>query len=216
MREGRHIFDNIRKFIGYVLSCNAAEILTILLAPFFGLPVPLLPIQILWINLITDGLPGLALVAEPAEGEVMKRKPRPPRESIFAHGMWQHILWVGSAMALIGLVMQAHAVRLAPDHWQTMVFTFLTLAQMGNVLASRSERESLFRQGLFSNLPLLGAVLLTIALQLTIVYVPVFNPIFRTAPLTLPELTVCLLLSVLVFALVEIEKYLVRRGVIYD
>jgi P-type Ca2+ transporter type 2C len=216
VREGRHIFDNIRKFIGYVLSCNAAEILTILLAPFFGLPVPLLPIQILWINLITDGLPGLALVAEPAEGEVMKRKPRPPRESIFAHGMWQHILWVGSAMALIGLVMQAHAVRLAPDHWQTMVFTFLTLAQMGNVLASRSERESLFRQGLFSNLPLLGAVLLTIALQLTIVYVPVFNPIFRTAPLTLPELTVCLLLSVLVFALVEIEKYLVRRGVIYD
>lgn len=216
VREGRHIFDNIRKFIGYVLSCNAAEILTILLAPFFGLPVPLLPIQILWINLITDGLPGLALVAEPAEGEVMKRRPRPPRESIFAHGMWQHIVWVGSAMALIGLVMQAYAVRLTPGHWQTMVFTFLTLAQMGNVLASRSERESLFRQGLFSNIPLLGAVLLTIALQLTIVYVPVLNPIFRTAPLTLPELAVCLLLSVLVFALVEIEKYLVRRGVIYD
>ena len=97
--EGRRIYDNIRKFISYVLSCNTAEILTVSLAPLFGLPLPLLPIHILWINLITDGLPGLALAAEPAEEKVMQRPPRPAGESIFAGGMWQHILWVGVAMA---------------------------------------------------------------------------------------------------------------------
>ena len=214
--EGRRIFDNIRKFISYILTCNAAEILTIFLAPFFGLPIPLLPIHILWINLITDGLPGLALAAEPPEQGVMQRPPRPAGESIFAHGMWQHILWVGLTMAGICLLTQAYAIQLASAHWQTMVFTVLTLSQMGNVLAIRSERESLFRQGLFSNLPLLGAVVLTFGLQLTTIYVPFLNPVFRTAPLTLLELSVCLLLSAVVFAIIEIEKYLARHGLIYD
>jgi Ca2+-transporting ATPase len=214
--QGRRIFDNIRKFISYVLTCNAAEILTIFLAPFFGLPIPLLPIHILWINLITDGLPGLALAAEPAEKGVMQRPPRPAGESIFAHGMWQHILWVGLTMAGICLLTQAYAIHVASSHWQTMVFTVLTLSQMGNVLAVRSERESLFRQGLFSNLPLLGAVILTCGLQLMTIYVPALNPIFRTAPLTARELAVCLLLSTVVFALIEIEKYLARRGFIYQ
>ena len=213
--EGRRIFDNIRKFINYVLTCNTAEILTIFLAPFFGLPIPLLPIHILWINLITDGLPGLALAAEPPEEGVMRRPPRPANESIFAHGMWQHIIWVGLTMAGICLLTQVYAMRLSPAHWQTMVFTVLTLSQMGNVMAIRSERESLFRQGLFSNLPLLGAVLLTFGLQLMTVYVPLFNPIFRTAPLSLLELAACLALSAFIFAVIEIEKYLARRGFIY-
>jgi Ca2+-transporting ATPase len=214
--EGRRIFDNIRKFISYVLSCNAAEILTIFLAPFLGLPVPLLPIHILWINLITDGLPGLALAAEPAEERVMQRPPRPSNESIFAHGMWQHVLWVGVTMAGIALATQAYAIRVAPAQWQTMVFTVLTLSQMANILAIRSERESLFRQGLFSNLPLFGAVLLTCGLQLMTIYVPALNPTFRTTPLTVLELTLCLLLSAAVFAVIEIEKLLARRGFIYN
>jgi Ca2+-transporting ATPase len=213
--EGRRIFDNIRKFISYV-SCNAAEILTIFLAPFLGLPVPLLPIHILWINLITDGLPGLALAAEPAEERVMQRPHRPSNESIFAHGMWQHVLWVGVTMAGIALATQAYAIRVAPAQWQTMVFTVLTLSQMANILAIRSERESLFRQGLFSNLPLFGAVLLTCGLQLMTIYVPAFNPTFRTTPLTVLELTLCLLLSAAVFAVIEIEKLLARRGFIYN
>ena len=213
--EGRRIFDNIRKFISYVLTCNTAEILTIFLAPFFGLPIPLLPIHILWINLITDGLPGLALAAEPPEEGVMQRPPRPAGESIFARGMWQHILWVGLTMAGIALLTQAYAIHVAAAHWQTIVFTVLTLSQMGNVLAIRSERESLFRQGLFSNLPLLGAVILTCGLQLMTVYVPLLNPIFRTAPLTVLELAACFLLSAVVFAVIEIEKYLARRGFIY-
>jgi Ca2+-transporting ATPase len=212
--EGRRIFDNIRKFISYVLTCNAAEIWTIVLAPFFGLPIPLLPIHILWINLITDGLPVLALAAEPAEPDVMRRPPRPPKESIFARGMWQHILWVGLAMSGITLLTQAGAIELGLAHWQTMVFTVLALSQMGNVLAIRSERESLFRQGLFTNLPLLGAVLLTIALQLAAVYVPVLNGVFKTMPLTWLELAVCLALSSLTFVIIELEKALARRGTI--
>jgi P-type Ca2+ transporter type 2C len=213
--EGRRIFDNIRKFISYVLTCNAAEILTLFSAPFFGLPIPLLPVHILWINLITDGLPGLALAAEPPEKGAMRRPPRPPGESIFARGMWQHILGIGLIMAGVCLLTQAYSIHLALPHWQTMVFTVLTLAQMGNVLAIRSERESLFRQGLFSNVPLCGAVLLTFGLQMATIYVPVLNPIFRTAPLTLPELAVCVLLSAVVFFVIEIEKYLARRGFIY-
>ncbi len=210
--EGRRIFDNIRKFIRYVLTCNAAEIWTIFLAPFFGLPIPLLPIHILWVNLVTDGLPGLALAAEPSEKGAMQRPPRPPGESIFARGMWQHILCVGLMMAGIALLTQACAIQLGSDHWQTMVFTVLTLSQMGNVLAGRSERDLLFGQGLLSNLPLLGAVLVTVILQFAVVYIPFLNPVFRTAPLTLPEMAACLILSSIVFGVIEIEKWVARRG----
>ncbi len=215
VEEGRRIFDNIRKFIRYVLTCNSAEIWTILLAPFLGLPIPLLPIHILWINLVTDGLPGLALAAEPPEKSVMRRPPRPPGESIFAHGMWQHILWVGLTMAGVSLMTQGYAIHLASAHWQTMVFTVLTLSQMGHVLAIRSERASLFQQGALSNLPLLVAVFLTLALQLMTIYVPFLNPVFKTAPLSAPELAACIVASSVVFFAVEIEKWLVRRGLVY-
>ena len=129
--------------------------------------------------------------------------------------MWQHIIWVGLTMAGICLLTQVYAMRLSPAHWQTMVFTVLTLSQMGNVMAIRSERESLIPARTLSNLPLLGAVLLTFGLQLMTVYVPLFNPIFRTAPLNLLELAACLALSAFIFAVIEIEKYLARRGFIY-
>ncbi|WP_420474926.1 cation-translocating P-type ATPase [Noviherbaspirillum sp. ST9] len=213
--EGRRIFDNIRKFIRYAMTGNSAEILTIFLAPFLGMPIPLLPIHILWINLLTDGLPGLALAVEPAEKGVMQRPPRAPTESIFAHGMWQHILAIGLAMAAVSLFAQAWAIRTGSAHWQTMVFTVLTLSQMGHVLAIRSERESLFSQGLSTNLPLLGAVLLTFLLQMATVYVPFLNPVFNTVPLTVDELVFCLALSSVVFFAVEVEKMLVRRGWLY-
>jgi Ca2+-transporting ATPase len=180
-----------------------------------GLPIPLLPIHILWVNLVTDGLPGLALAAEPAERGVMRRAPSAPQESLFAHGMWQHIIWVSLTIAVICLVTQALAIRSGSNHWQTMVFTVLTLAQMAHVLAIRSERESLFTQGLASNLPLLGAVTLTFVLQLATIYVPFLNPIFKTAPLTLFELGLCLFASFLVFIVVEIEKALIRTGRLY-
>ncbi|SAL64060.1 cation transport ATPase [Caballeronia humi] len=215
VEEGRRIYENIRKFVRYALTCNSAEIWTIFLAPFLGLPIPLLPIHILWINLVTDGLPGLALAVEPAEKGLMRRPPRPPDESLFAHGIWQHVLWVGLSMAAISLFTQAYAIHQSSAHWQTMTFTVLTLSQMGHVLASRSEHMSLFEQGLLSNRPLLAAVLLTLFLQLMTIYVPALNPIFKTAPLNVVELTACLLLSGIVFILVEIEKLFRRRGLVY-
>jgi Ca2+-transporting ATPase len=215
VREGRRIFENIREFIKYTMTSNSAEVWTIFLAPFLGLPIPLLPIHILWINLLTDGLPGLTLAAEPEERGIMQRPPRRPKESIFAHGMWQHMVWVGLAMGAVSLFAQAWAIHLGSAHWQTMVFTVLTLAQMGHVWAIRSERESFFRQGLTSNLPLLGAVALTFLLQLGTIYIPILNPIFNTAPLTAGELLSCLLLSTVVFLAVEVEKWMRRRGWIY-
>ncbi len=161
VREGRKIYDNIRKFIRYLLTTNSGEIWTLFLAPFLGLPIPLLPIHILWINLVTDGLPALALSAEPAEKDLMQRPPRDPRESIFAQGLGLHAIWVGLLMAGVVLGLQAWAIHLGDAHWQTMLFTTLCFLQLGHVLAIRSERRSLFEQGLFSNKPLLASVLLT-------------------------------------------------------
>ena len=215
VREGRRIYDNIRKFVKFVMTGNSGELLTLVLAPFFGLPIPLLPIHILWVNLVTDGLPGLAFAVEPEEKGLMQRPPRPPRESIFAHGIWQHVIWVGLLIGTLCLVTQAWAIQSGSGHWQTMVFTVLTTAQMFHVLAIRAERESLLTQGLFSNRPMLAAVLLTFLLQLAIIYVPWLNTVFHTQPLTAGELAVCVGLSSLTLVAVEIEKWLVRRGLLY-
>jgi Ca2+-transporting ATPase len=211
VREGRRIFDNIRKFVRYALACNSAELWTLLLAPFVGLPIPLLPIHILWINLVTDGLPGIALALEPEERGVMDRPPRPPRESIFAHGLWQHVVWVGLLMGGVTLLTQGWAYHAGTAHWQSMTFSVLALSQLGHVLAIRSERDSFFRRGVFSNLPLLGAVVLTAGLQIATLYVPAFQRIFRTESLTAGELGLCLGLSTVVFFAVEVEKWLIRR-----
>jgi Ca2+-transporting ATPase len=216
VRAGRRIFDNIRKFIKDTMSSNSGEIWTLFLAPFLGLPIPLLPIHILWINLVTDGLPGLAFAAEPAEPGIMARPPRPPGESIFAHGMWQHILWVGLFVGGVSIASQAWAISRGVDYWQTVVFTVLTVSQLFHSLAVRSESASLFRIGLFSNLPMLGAVVVTVLLQLAVIYLPVMNGIFHTQPLPLYDLMVCLLLSSLVLVVVEVEKWLLRRGLIYQ
>jgi Ca2+-transporting ATPase len=211
VKEGRRIFDNIRKFIKYTMTSNSGEIWTIFLAPFLGLPIPLLPIHILWINLVTDGLPGLALAAEPAEKGIMERPPRHPKESIFANALGIHIVWVGLLMGAVSLFTQAWSLKTGHAHWQTMVFTVLCLSQMGHVLAIRSARESLFTQGIFSNRPLAGAFLITFILQMATIYVPQLNPIFKTEPLSLPELLLTLALSSVVFLAVEIEKFIKRR-----
>ena len=206
VREGRRIYDNIRKFVRYAMTGNSGEIWTIFLAPLLLLPIPLLPIHILWVNLVTDGLPGLALAAEPAERGIMQRPPRPPRESLFAHGMWQHILGVGLLIGGLCLAVQAWALHTGHAHWQTMVFTVLTLAQMAHVIAIRSESEPIWRLGLLSNRPLLGAVVLTFALQMATIYVPWLNPIFKTEPLSLGELGLCVGAALVVLVVVEVEK----------
>jgi len=179
------------------------------------LPIPLLPIHILWINLVTDGLPSLALAGEPAEKDIMQRAPRAPSESVFAHGLWQHIVWVGLLMGAIALITQAWAYHTGSAHWQSMVFTVLSLSQLGHVLAIRSERLSLFSQGPFSNRGLFGTVALTFVLQMATLYWPALNPIFKTEPLDADELLLCVALSSVVFLAVEAEKWMVRRGWLY-
>lgn len=211
VEEGRVIYDNIRKFIKYTLTSNSGEIWVMLLAPFLGMPLPLLPLQILWINLMTDGLPGLALTQEPAERDTMHRSPYHPKESIFGRGIGRHILWVGFLMGLVSLGMGYWAWQTGQPYWQTMVFTTLTLSQMGHALAIRSTKDSLFKIGLFSNKTLLGAVLLTFILQLAVVYLPFMQEIFKTVALPPTALLISLGLSTVVFWGVELEKWFSRR-----
>lgn len=207
IKQGRRIYDNIRKFIKYIMTCNSAEIWTMLLAPLLGMPFPLLPIHILWINLVTDGLPALALADEKAEINIMKRLPRPAGESIFADGVGFHIVWVGILMAGVTLSTQAWALYNQVENWQTMVFTVLSMSQLGHVLAIRSDHTFLFRQHVFSNIRLFYSVLFTFILQLSIIYVPAFNTLFKTQPLSMFELGICLALSMVVFHAVELEKW---------
>jgi Ca2+-transporting ATPase len=211
VKEGRRIFDNIRKFVKYIMTCNGAEIWTIFLAPLLGMPIPLLPIHILWINLVTDGLPALALAGEKAERDVMKRPPRATNESLFADGLGYHVVWVGLLMAGVTLGTQAWALNQQLEHWQTMVFTVLSLSQLGHVMGIRSERMYLFQQGILSNKPLLASVLLTFGLQMMVVYLPFFNAAFKTQPLSLQELGICIAMSLVVFHAVELEKWVRKR-----
>ena len=211
VKEGRKIYDNLRKIIKYLLSSNSGEIWTLFLAPFFGLPMPLVPIQILWINLMTDSLPAVALSVEPEERDVMERPPRHPKESVFVNGLGFYCIWVGLVMGGVTLATQAWSIHVSGSHWQTMVFTVLCLSQFGNALAVRSERESFFRIGPLSNKYLLGAVILSFFFQMATIYVPLLNPVFKTQPLSLNELLVTIGLSSIVFFAAEGQKWWKRR-----
>jgi Ca2+-transporting ATPase len=211
VREGRRIYDNILKFIKYLMTTNSSELLVLLLGPIIGLPIALLPIHILWINLVSDGLPAISLSYEQEEKGIMSRPPRPPQQSVFANGMGIHMIWVGMLMAGIALSLQAWAINNGL-HWQTIVFNFLCLSQMGHVLAIRSNTQSFFSVGVFSNKPLIGAVIIALLLQVVITYVPLFQPIFKTEALTLNEFLLVGILSLIVFFAVEIEKAVFRRS----
>jgi Ca2+-transporting ATPase len=205
VKEGRRVYDNILKFIKYLMTTNSGELFTLLLGPLFGLPVALLPIHILWINLVSDGLPAISLSFEKAEKNIMSRPPRPSAESVFAQGRGLHMIWVGLLMAAITLGAQAWAIH-NDLHWQTIVFNVLCLSQMGHVLAIRSENQSLFRIGLLSNKPMLWSVLGVILLQVALTYIPFLQGIFHTEALGTTEMVVSLAASMLVFFAVEIEK----------
>lgn len=211
IEEGRRIYDNIRKFIKYALTSNSGEIWVMLVAPLLGMPLPLLPLQILWINLVTDGLPGLAMTVEPAEHNIMRRPPFHPKENIFSRGMGRDIIWIGLLLAAVSLGMGYWVWGNGNPAWQTMIFTTVTLSQMGNVLALRSDRESLFQMGLFSNKLLLGSVLLTIGLQMMVIYTPFFQKIFNTRALSATDLAISLGISSVVFMGVEIFKWIQRN-----
>jgi Ca2+-transporting ATPase len=212
VEEGRAIYDNIRKFFKYLMATNSGELIVMIAAPFFGLPLPLLPLQILWMNLVTDGLPALALGVEPADADIMKRPPYPPNESIFARGIGFHILWVGLLMGIICIGIGYWGFSVKNPEWQTMVFTTLTLTQMAHVMAIRSEKKSLFTIGIMSNKPLLIAVLATILLQLALIYVPSLQKIFRTVSLSPIDLLISLSLSTVIFFAVELEKWFFRSS----
>jgi Ca2+-transporting ATPase len=192
------------------MTTNSGELLILLLGPVIGLPVALLPIHILWINLVSDGLPAISLSFEKAEKDIMQRPPRAPQESIFANGRGIHMIWVGILMAGIALSLQGWAIK-SNLHWQTLVFNVVCLSQMGHVLAIRSERRSLFSIGVFSNKPLFGAVLLTVLLQLLITYIPFLQSIFKTQSLSPNEFIIVGIASSLVFFAVEIEKGISKR-----
>jgi len=210
VREGRTIYENIRKFVRYIISSNIGEIFLMLMAPLLGLPIPLSAVQLLWINLVTDGLPGLALGVEPADPNTMKRPPHSPGESVLARGLGSYIVSVGVLLGTVCLAAEYWGRGLGEGVWRTMVFTTLGLSQMGNALAVRSDRESLFRLGLFSNKTLLGAVILTTLLQMAAIYVPFMQRIFGTTALSPSQLLVSLALSAIVFVVVEMAKWIGR------
>ncbi len=212
VEEGRTIYDNIRKFIKFSIAGNLGKILVVVLAPFLGMPLPLLPLQILWLNLLTDGLLGLGLSVEPAESNTMQRPPIARESNIFGDGMGRQIFWVGFLIGLVALWSGYDAWQSNQAHWQTLVFTTLAFLQIGQALAVRSFRDSVFQIGSWSNKLLLGMVVLVFGLQLAVVYIPFLQDLFTTVPLSMEELVLSLGLGTLVFWGIELEKWLIRRG----
>jgi len=211
IREGRVIYDNIRKFIQYTLTGNLGEIWVILFAPFLGMPLPLLPLQILWINLLADGILALSLSVEPAEHNIMHRPPYRTDESMFSRGAGQKILWIGLFLGIILLGVAYHYWQLGQPNWQTMVFCTLAFSRIFTAQAIRSEHDSIFKIGLLSNKPALLAVLLTFACQLAVVYLSFLQHMFGTVPLSALDLGVSLGLGGLLFCSIELEKIIYRR-----
>jgi Ca2+-transporting ATPase len=219
-KEGRVVYTNIRRFIKYILGSNIGEVLTIAAAPIIGLSdVPLSPLQILWMNLVTDGLPALALAVEPAEPGVMKRPPFTPRESIFARGLGSYMVRVGIVFAILTIILMKWAYDhthgtniegLNPERWKTMVFTTLCIAQMGHAIAIRSNTQLTIEMNPFSNIFVLAAVVVTSCLQLMLVYVPPLRSFFGTHALSMQELGICLGFSALMFVWIELEKLVLR------
>ncbi|MBM7618930.1 Ca2+-transporting ATPase [Bacillus tianshenii] len=188
IKEGRNIYENIRKFIRYLLASNVGEILVMLFAMLLALPLPLVPIQILWVNLVTDGLPAMALGLDQAESNVMKRQPRHPKEGVFARGLWWKIISRGFLIGLVTLIAFIIVYRQHPDeliYAQTVAFATLVMAQLIHVFDCRSER-SIFHRNPFQNLYLVGAVISSIILMLIVIYYPPLQAIFHTVSLA-PE-----------------------------
>jgi Ca2+-transporting ATPase len=226
IEEGRGIGNNTRKFISYLLSCNAGEILVIFLASItlsilFGWPLPLLAIQILFVNLVTDGLPALALGMDPMEPDVMQRGPRDPKEGIITRNVWILIWIVGITIGFITLWIYSVQMSLLTgmgwsieDAWlraSTMAFTLLVMAQMVHAFNSRSGHLSLFQVGFTKNRYLIAAVSVSILLQLAIIYFPPLSLVFSTVPLLLFDWMIIIALSLSVFVVVELYKFYLRR-----
>lgn len=206
VKEGRTIYDNIRKFVRFSVAGNIGKVLVMLLAPFLGKPIPLLPLQLLWLNLLTDGLLGLGMGVEKAESDTMKRPPYSPSEGIFSRGAGAQVVWVGVLIGALALALGAWYYFTGRDEWQTMVFSFLAFAQVFQALASRSSRDSFFKVGLAGNPLLAGMSLLVVALQLLVIYVPALASFFNVQPLSAIDLLIAIGTASLVFLAIELDK----------
>ena len=220
--EGRVVYSNIRRFVKYILGSNIGEVITIALSPLL-LPivaVPLTPLQILWMNLVTDGFPALALAMEPPEPNIMNRPPHSPQESIFARGLGWYMVRVGIVFAVLAILLMLWAYRYTqtgagadfgdPNRWKTMVFTMLCLSQMGHAIAVRSGQRLAAQMSQFSNPYVLIAVVVTTVLQLLLIYLPPLRSFFGTQWLSVSELAVCVGFSSLLFVWIELEKLFIR------
>lgn len=214
VEEGRVIYDNLRKFIKFSIGGNMGKVLVMLLGVLIGMPTPLLPLQLLWLNLLTDGLLGVGLGVEPAESNVMQRKPVPPQAGIFSGGVGFQILRFGLLIGALSLGMGAWHFFTGNEDWQTIMFTTLAFSQVWQAIGTRSGNDSLFKVGLFSNLPLLGLALLVIGAQLAAIYLPVLQTFLQTSWLTPTDLFLCFGVSFLVFVYAEVEKVFLRRRVV--
>lgn len=201
VEEGRIIYDNIRKFIRYLLSCNLGEVLTMFLATIFYLPTPMLPIQILFVNLATDGLPAIALGVDPADKDIMNQQPRSKKESIFARGLTEKILvrgcLIGICTLLSFIVGGLYGMNL--ETCRTIALSTLVMSQLLHVFECRSERHSIFEIKLFTNIYLVGAVFISIVMLLSIIYIPFFSGIFHTTILGINHWLIVLFFSTIIF-----------------
>jgi len=212
VEEGRTIYDNIRKFIVFSVSGNLGKILAVLLLPFFGLPIPLTPLQLLWLNLLTDGLLGLGMGVERSEPDIMSRPPIAPSAGIFDRRTVLQVLVAGCAIGITTMTVTMYFWSRQPLHpdenWQTILFTSLVCAQIGQAMALRSFRHSFFRMGLFGNPVLLAMAVSVVLLQILVVYMPVLRPWFRTTPMGIDGILSCIAPGLVVFCVLEIYKYL--------
>ena len=214
VEEGRGIFDNIRKTVHFLLSCNMSEVLVMLFATLFGLPLPLLPIHILWMNLVTDGFPALALAVDPKAPDLMQQPPRKTEARLLESGR----LWAiaGEGLLLAGIALSAFSLSLfiwqqPIDQARTVTFTVMVAAQLVHAFNCRSDRWSLFHVGVTSNRALLWAVAISLALQVGILTIPVIAPIFKVAPLPIEDWELMAVMALLPLVIVEAVKWLGRR-----
>ena len=214
VEEGRGIFDNIRKTIHFLLSCNVSEVLVMLFAALIGLPLPLLPIQILWMNLVTDGFPALALAVDPKSPDLMKQPPRRPDARLLDGGT---LLAIGAqgvmlcAIALGAFAYSLYGLHQEVEQARTVAFTVMVVAQLVHAFNCRSERLSLFQVGLWTNRPLLLAFSLSLGIQVAVLTIPAAAPVFKIAPLPIEDWVIMGAMGFLPFFIMELIKALRRR-----
>jgi len=214
IEAGRIIYSNIRKFVYYLLSCNMGEILVIFISMLANLGIPLTPIQLLWLNLLTDGAPALALGLEKGDPDIMKHPPRKPNEPIVDSSMIVGIAVQTIFITVATLSAYIIGLRMFPDkieHARTMAFVTLSASELFRAYTARSESHSVFQIGLFSNKYMQMAVGVSILLLGLVIYVPFLNPVFNTFPLTWGEWSVILPLILLPSVAAEVMKWVIRR-----